>query len=486
MQDLRLDGLCFSYGQTELFHDLTASFPSGWTGIVGANGSGKTTLMHLIRGALRPSAGVIDTRGMSVHYSSQEPTQPDESLRRFDAQWDRVAFRLRARLQLGDGELDRFDTLSPGERKRWQIASALHAAPDVLLLDEPTNHLDARSNTLLGEALARYRGIGILVSHDRTLLDRLCHHILRIEGGRAHVGVGNYSCCLDRWHREERGQRERDEQLAQQETKARRALDRARRNQEAAQGRLSTRRRMKGPKDTDARSSAAKARARNGAAKRSLELRGRRRHLEDIEEARRDLGLRRRRGRSIVMPSAPCPVDPLLGLEQGLLRRGSRTLFEHPALQLGRSQRIHLRGANGSGKTTLLERLISSAPARRAQLLYVPQLLPPRPIEGIDTKTAHILAALGVDPSALSRSPAPSPGERRKLAIAEGIARGVWAIIMDEPTNHLDLPAIERLEEALSAFSGALLLVTHDERLAARLCDVTWEIVEATLQIKPV
>lgn len=87
-----------------------------------------------------------------------------------------------------------------------------------------------------------------------------------------------------------------------------------------------------------------------------------------------------------------------------------------------------------------------------------------------------LVAALGVEPDALLGSPRPSPGEARKLALAEGLARRVWLLVLDEPTNHLDLPSIERLEQALGAYPGAIVLVTHDEPFAASLTTTPLEL----------
>jgi ATPase subunit of ABC transporter with duplicated ATPase domains len=97
-------------------------------------------------------------------------------------------------------------------------------------------------------------------------------------------------------------------------------------------------------------------------------------------------------------------------------------------------------------------------------------------------RTMSLIAALGADPSRVLASGAPSPGEARKVAIALGLALGAHALVLDEPTNHLDLPSIERLEHALAAYPGALLLVTHDDRLAAALTTRTWSVAEGTVR----
>jgi ATPase subunit of ABC transporter with duplicated ATPase domains len=114
------------------------------------------------------------------------------------------AHRLRGRLRLAPPQLVAWATLSPGERKRWQIGAALAAEPDLLLLDEPTNHLDVDARDGLLEGRASYRGIGVVVSHDRTLLARLTEPTLRIHRGRATLYRGSYAQARASWEAAER------------------------------------------------------------------------------------------------------------------------------------------------------------------------------------------------------------------------------------------------------------------------------------------
>ncbi len=113
--------------------------------------------------------------------------------------WDGEAHAILGRLRLERLQLERWPTLSPGERKRWQIGGALYRNPDVLLLDEPTNHLDAEARDLLIGALERYHGVGMVVSHDRMVLNSLCTRIVRVTGGAVEIWNGGYEVARAGW-----------------------------------------------------------------------------------------------------------------------------------------------------------------------------------------------------------------------------------------------------------------------------------------------
>jgi ATPase subunit of ABC transporter with duplicated ATPase domains len=99
-------------------------------------------------------------------------------------------------------------------------------------------------------------------------------------------------------------------------------------------------------------------------------------------------------------------------------------------------------------------------------------------------RVLSLIAALGVDPDRLLESASPSPGEARKLAMAYGLGRQVWAMVLDEPTNHLDMPAIERLEEALIEYPGAMVIVTHDDALARRCTSIEWRLESGRVSVR--
>jgi ATPase subunit of ABC transporter with duplicated ATPase domains len=162
---------------------------------------------------------------------------------------------------------------------------------------------------------------------------------------------------------------------------------------------------------------------------------------------------------------------------------------------VNRDSKIRVAGVNGAGKTTLLNAIVAASHLPPDRILHLPQELTRSDgiamLESIRTlpseprsRVLTLVAALGIDPERVLASQVPSPGEARKLALAYGLGRQVWACVLDEPTNHLDMPAIERLEDALAEYPGALVIVTHDEPLANRVTNEEWRLASGRVTVK--
>ncbi|MFO0744223.1 MAG: ATP-binding cassette domain-containing protein [Myxococcota bacterium] len=184
---ISLEAVAYAHGPTPIFEGLDLVLAPGWTGLVGPNGAGKTTLLRLIAGELRPDSGSLrlTPRDARVAWLVQVLDHPTPAIAAFAEDDARDAVRRRAELELAPRDLARWPSLSPGERRRWQLGAALDAAPDVLLLDEPEGHLDAGGRALLVRALRSFGGIGVLVAHDRALLDAVTTTTVELRGGRA-------------------------------------------------------------------------------------------------------------------------------------------------------------------------------------------------------------------------------------------------------------------------------------------------------------
>jgi ATPase subunit of ABC transporter with duplicated ATPase domains len=505
MSSIRLSGVSFSYRDSvEILSRVSLDVHPGWTGIVGENGSGKSTLLALITGALVPTAGLVtrEPEDAIVVSCEQRLGAPTPEIHELAAAWTRDETRLRARLALEPEQLERWPTLSPGERKRWQIGAALAARPDILLLDEPTNHLDAPARALLLGALARFQGIGLVVSHDRVFLEELTTHTLRVHRGSVELFRGTYARARATWHERDQALRQSHEQARQEE----RALERRRvaeqQKRAGAERQIIARNRMKGPKDSDARGILATNKAMYAESRHGRNASILRRAVERAADHTASLEIIKERGRSLFVDYEPAPMPYLASIEQAELRAGDPSrhqaandqaapvILRDVRVALGRESRIHIAGPNGAGKTTLMRVLLRTAQApeqRREHILYLPQVMEPalvaahlRAMREQDRATRgrilQVAAALGLDPDRLLATDEPSPGEIRKLALARGLGLGAWALFLDEPTNHLDLPSIERLEAALSDYPGAIVLVSHDEPFARALTSTVWRL----------
>ncbi len=489
---IKLRGVWFAHATSNpIFRDLDLRLSSGWTGLVGPNGMGKTTFLRLLAGELEPDAGRIvhQPADAGVRLCPQRAERREACVDRFCAALDGVSQRLRGELELHPAQLERWDTLSPGERKRWQIGAALAGQPDVLLLDEPTNHLDAAARELLTRALWRFAGVGVLVSHDRALLSGLTTRTLRCHAGELRGYGGPYETAKRSWEQEERARDEAWDRLRGEQRKLRRRLQ---------TGREKRRSQMRTSGSMSEASSAFKSMPRrNATMSLAREMRKTGASLDRVGEKLSEFRFDRELGRSLFVGFRPAQKPQLLALRADAVNAGEYTVLRQVDVQLRRDDRVRVTGPNGAGKTTLVEAMLAASPGAEQHILYLPQEIPsPRELEILERvrglpsdergNVLTVLAALGVDPERMLASRRPSPGEARKLLLALGMGRHCHGMVLDEPTNHLDLPSVERLERALAAYPGALLVVTHDAEFARACTNSEWSIVSGAVRVRGV
>lgn len=485
---LSLQHLAYAYPScvNPVLRDVSATLPCGWTGLVGDSGCGKSTLARVACGRLAPDSGAVAPRLFSVYCEQDASAEPD-ALYDFAAAYDRDAVALRRDLGVEDDWPWRYDTLSCGQQKRLQVACALWQRPDFLVMDEPTNHVDAPTREAITAALARFKGVGLLISHDRALLDALCVQCLFMAEGRLTVRTGGYSRGR-RQEELERGTALRQREQARREKK-RLAGEAQRRREEASRAAGMRSCRNLDPKDHSGRERVKLAvyTGKDGVAgKLSSRMESR---LSRAEETLAQVKVEKRYDGDLWMRAEPSARKVLYRQPEMTLALGERQLLV-PPLSIGNTDHIALTGPNGAGKTTLVSEV-----ARRidptARVLVIPQEPTAEQcrdalsrLASLDSRSRGrvlaVAAALNSDPERLVEGEQTSPGEMRKLMLGLGILDEPELIIMDEPSNYLDLHSVEALERLLAAFPGALLLVSHDAALLEATTSVCWEISESS------
>ncbi len=494
---LVLEGISFEHTAADpLLEDVSFDLGPGWTGVVGPNGSGKTTLLRIMAGELAPTTGRVRLANDAlVVRCAQAVDSVDAAIEQLASAWDKASHRWRGRLELDTQDLDRWATLSPGERKCWQVGAALAFDPDVLLLDEPTNHLDAKSRRLLTEALRRFRGVGVLVAHDRKLLTTLTTQTVVVKNRGAVLRPGAYDEVRIQLEQERQSRERIAQQRTRQVRRVRKQLARKRDQLGSAERGMSARCRMKGRDDHDARSAGAKARAANAEASLAKNVTRLRSKLDRAQSDREQIHMRKERGGTLAFEATAAPKELLIHFEAPMLRAGYKQLAEGVTCTISRSSRIRLEGGNGAGKSTLLAALAEAFQGPEQRLLHLPQEIDEARRASLADelrtlsceKRGRLLqtaAALGLDPERVLRSARLSPGEARKLVLAQGLAQEAWLLLLDEPDNHMDLPSVERLEAALDAYPGAVVMVSHDETFAARSTSTRWLLADGKLLVQ--
>lgn len=476
-----------------LLKGMTLTFPVGWTGMVGPNGVGKTTLMKILSGRFDRDnlryTGTIQGPD-NIYYCPQRTDDPPESSEDFLLslyEGESSAGKLKALLNLDYDWFYRWDSLSYGERKRFQIAVALWKEPDLLLVDEPSNHLDEKGRGFLIEALRRFKGIGLIVSHDRSLLNTLCSYTLFLETSRFLILPGGV----------DKGLEERKKLSLHQQREYRKAKDQLSSLEKEAENRRSLaadqhkRRSKKGldKKDHDAKAKINLVRisGKDGVGGKLLrQMDGR---INQAREELNSLSLDSQQKTGLTIESRKTQRDFLFRISNQKLNLGESLTLEIPECSLAPGEKLALTGGNGSGKSSLIGLILKNLTIPREQCLYIPQELNVEEqhiliseLKGLEDKEKgeiiSTVSRLGSDPQRILESREFSPGEARKLKLALGIGRNPMLLILDEPTNHMDILSLTCLEEALKPLDCGLILVCHDPHFRKNLTTDLWTIKE--------
>jgi len=498
---IQITNLNFSYpsSHTNLFEDFSLSIQGGWTCVAGSNGSGKSTLLKLIAGILNADGGKISAGGDSV-YCAQDCSEIPENL--YNAFWsdDNEVRRFFSILCVTEEMLERYESLSGGEKKRIQIASALAEKPVLLLLDEPTNHLDSKTKTMICGALKAFSGTGIIVSHDRDFADSLCTKTIYLyneassfAGGSERTLYDTYPCGLSKALelRESAGQRSRGqwEKLNEKASSEKARSAKLEAQNQKAKARLSKKVIDSHDHDAQAKIDLARISGKDrstGDAKARLQsqIRQTENERDSVKKA-----LKRKEGFSL----SESDFKKSILVDEELLRAGSYSL-KIPHMEIKGGTKIALTGENGSGKSLFVKHVISllEKAGRQNEVLYLPQEISSEETEEILTEfygleegeRGQVLSTLyrlgsEVERLAFLRSENSekemtdagrlSPGELRKLMIALAVQKPLSLLILDEPTNHMDITSVKALENALASLDCAMIVVSHDSHFLEKI-----------------
>ncbi len=502
---LRIKDISYSVEGRPLLVEASATIPAGHkVGVVGANGTGKTTLFRLIRGELTLDGGTIelperakvggvaqevpssetslidtvlsaDTERASLMAEAETASDPDRiaeiqtRLSDIDA-WSAEARASAILKGLGfDDEQQKMpcSAFSGGWRMRVALAGVLLAQPDLLLLDEPTNYLDLEGALWLEAYLAKYPHTVLIISHDRGLLNRAVGGILHLSEKKLTFWQGPY------------------DQFARQRAERHAVLAAQARKQQARKDHLQSfvdRFRAKASK-------AKQAQAR-------LKMIEKMDTIALPEEAEK---------RVFTFPQPDELSPPIIHLENGLTGYGETVVLKNLNLRIDQDDRIALLGKNGEGKSTLSKLLSDRLPlmagrktaSSKLRIGYFAQhqvdelFVDETPLQHLQRERPEVhqsklraqLAGFGLGADQADTEVARlSGGQKARLSLLLATLDAPHMLILDEPTNHLDIESREALVEALTAYSGAVILVSHDMHLLSLVADRLWLVKDGTVK----
>lgn len=467
MSVINVEHISKLYGDKMILEDLSCSVDEGdKIGIIGINGTGKSTLLRIIAGEEEADEGkIIFSNGMTIGWMGQNPEFDEESsILKYVCEGKKIeddyGYESDAKAMLTVLELENFDekikNLSGGQKKRAALCKVLLQKPDILILDEPTNHLDNKMSDWLENYLKSFRGVLLMVTHDRYFLDKVTNHIWEVEGGKVYYYDENYSGYLER-------KAEREERELASERKRQSIL------------RSEVKWVMRG------------ARARSTKQKARLERFEQLKVMDSPKTAKQvEMGsVGTRLGKKTI---------ELYDISKAY---GDKVLFKHFSYIFKRFERIGFVGHNGCGKSTLMKILADLEQAdsgviewgETIKIGYFAQECEvmderERVIDYIKDAAEYVRTSEGLVSASkmlerflfssdMQYTPIAkiSGGERRRLYLLKVLMQSPNVLILDEPTNDLDIATLRVLEDFLDEFAGIVITVSHDRYFLDRTVD---------------
>ena len=466
MNILNIEHISKNFGEKLIFDDVSYGIHEGdKIGIVGINGTGKTTFLKMIAGLEEPDNGqIIHQNGLRITYLPQNPEFPEGANvldyvadGKWEQDWNTESEAKTVLTRLGITEyMAKIETLSGGQKKRVALARTLVNPADVLVLDEPTNHIDNEMAMWLEEYLNRFKGVLIMVTHDRYFLDRVTNKILEIDHGKVYDYAENYSGFL-----ELKAQREEMELASE------------RKRQSVLRMELEW--------------------AKRGCRARSTKQRARLERLEALKNGKAPTQEKQVELDSIGIRMGKKTIE----LHHISKSYGEKKLIDDFDYIVLKNQRLGIIGPNGCGKSTLMKIITGKIEPDHGdveigdtiQIGYFAQeaeVMDPKQrvidymkdtAEYVPTKDGRItvsqmLERFLFDP-VMQYTPIGklSGGEKRRLYLLKVLMEAPNVLILDEPTNDLDIPTLTILEDYLDSFSGIVITVSHDRYFLDNVVD---------------
>ena len=467
MSVINVEHISKLYGDKLVLEDLSCSVDEGdKIGIIGINGTGKSTLLRIIAGEEEADEGkIIFSNGLTVGWLGQNPEfDEDSSILKYVCEGKKIeedyGYESDAKAMLTVLELEQFDekikNLSGGQKKRAALCKVLLQKPDILILDEPTNHLDNKMSDWLENYLRSFRGVLLMVTHDRYFLDKVTNHIWEVDGGKIYYYDENYSGYLEK-------KAEREERQLASERKRQSIL------------RNEVKWVMRG------------ARARSTKQKARLERFEQLKAMDSPKTAKQvEMGsVGTRLGKKTI---------EVYDISKAY---GDKVLFEHFSYIFKRFERIGFVGHNGCGKSTLMKILsnlesVDSGSIEWGETIRIGYFAQEceimderqRVIDYIKDAAEYVRTSEGLVSASkmlerflfssdMQYTPIAkiSGGERRRLYLLKVLMQSPNVLILDEPTNDLDIATLRVLEEFLDEFAGIVITVSHDRYFLDRTVD---------------